>query len=58
MAYARKTKDEYSIMGNYGSGFEEVTAEENWKDAKRCLKDYRENEPQYSFYIQKHRVSI
>ena len=58
MTYVRKTKDEYSIMGNYGSGFEEVTAEETRKDARRCLRDYRENEPQYSFYIQKHRVAI
>ena len=58
MSYIRKTEDVYSIMGNYGPGFEEVTTEETWKDALKCLRDYRENVPQYSFYIKKSRIRI
>ena len=56
MSYIRKTEDVYSIMGNYGSGYEEVTTEETMEDALRCLKDYRDNEPQYPFFIKKTRV--
>ena len=56
MGYIRKTEDVYSIMGNYGSGFEEVTTEETMEDAQQTLKDYRDNEPQYSFYIKKSRI--
>ena len=56
MAYARKTKDVYQIMGNYGQGFEEVTAEDTLKAAREQLKCYRYNEPQYPHMIKKVRV--
>ena len=56
MTYVRKTKDEYEIQGNYGYGWDVETVEETWKDALRCLKDYRDNEPQYPFYIKKSRI--
>ena len=58
--YIRKTEDEYQIHGNYGygHGFEEVTCETSWKDAKEQLKCYRENEPGIPFKIVKKRVKI
>ncbi len=55
MAYIRKTIDEYEIQGNYGLGWECVTTEDTWKDAKAQVKCYRENES-YSFRIRKKRV--
>lgn len=57
MAYKRKTRDVYDIQGNYGHGFETVTCEETWKDAKRAIREYRENEP-YEFRIKKTRERI
>ena len=58
--YTRKTYDEYSIEGYYGSryGWEEVCTEDNLKDAKRTLREYNENEPQYPHRIKKHRIPI
>ena len=58
MAYVRKTRTAYLIMGDYGSGFEEVTEEETRQDARRMLKDYNENEPQYPHLIAVRRVKI
>ena len=59
MAYTRKTADEYQIQGNYGYyGWEEVTAEETYKEAKQRLKEYRENEPGTSFQITKKRIKL
>jgi hypothetical protein len=34
----------YAIFANYGRGVEEVCAAENLKDARRLLKEYRDNE--------------
>ena len=56
--YTRKTKDEYQIHGNYGYGFEEVTAEETYKEAKAQLACYRANEPQAVFRIIRRRVKL
>ncbi len=60
MAYKRKTVDEYDIEGDYGygDGWEIVTCEANFKDAKAVIKEYRENEPYGRFRIRKHRVKI
>lgn len=59
MPYIRKTKDEYEIQVNYGQyGFECVTTEETFKEAKERLKEYRENEPGYPAKIVKKRVRI
>lgn len=58
MAYIRKTRDEYEIQGHYGYGFECVTTEETWRDAKMQIKCYRENEPGTAFRIIKKRVHI
>lgn len=58
MAYKRKTEDEYEILGNYGLGYELVTTETTWKDARAVLKEYRENEPGITFKCVKRRVKI
>jgi hypothetical protein len=56
MAYIRKTEDEFHIMGDYGFGMECVNVETTWKDAKRSIREYRENEPGILFTIKKRRV--
>jgi hypothetical protein len=58
MAYKRKTKDEFTIQGNYGYGWEDVTAEDTHKEARLRLKEYNDNEPQYQHRIIQHRVRI
>ena len=57
MSYTRKTIDEYEIQGYYGNqyGWECVTIETTWREAKQQLKCYKENEP-YQFRIVKKRV--
>jgi hypothetical protein len=47
MSYARKTKDVWYILVNYGHGWEHELTEESWKDARAQMKCYRENCPQY-----------
>jgi hypothetical protein len=56
MSYIRKTEDEFEIQGNYGLGFEYVTTEISFKDAKQQLKTYKESEPGIQFKIEKKRV--
>ena len=58
MAYIRKTQDEYQIHGLYSFGFEEVTAEDTYREAKQRLKEYRENEPDTLFKIIKKRIKL
>lgn len=41
--YARKTKDVYEIHTNYGYGWDIECPAEDLADAKRLLKEYREN---------------
>lgn len=36
------------VQGNYGQGWEDVTAEEKRSEARARLREYRENEPQYA----------
>lgn len=57
MAYIRKTVDVYELQGNYGygDGYEYILEEEDRKEARERLKEYRENAPQYSYRIVKHR---
>lgn len=56
--YQRKTEDVFYIMGNYGQGWEEVTAETTRQAAREQLKCYDENEPQYPHKILKKREKI
>ncbi len=53
MKYIRKTRDIYEIQGFYSPqyGYECVTSEETYKEAKLRLKEYRDNELGISFRI-------
>lgn len=48
---ARKTRDVFEVRGNYGHGYEMVTAETTRKEANARLREYRENEPGVDFKI-------
>ena len=58
MAEQRKTLDEYSIQGFYSHGWEDVTLEDSWKEARKRLTEYRENERGTAFRCVKRRVRI
>lgn len=58
MAYTRKTQDEHNVQGNYGQGWEDVCAEDTYKEARVRLKEYRENEPEYRHRLVVRRVRI
>lgn len=58
MPYKRKTRDYWDIQGNYGQGWEVVTAADTWKEARQYLKEYRENEPGIAFRARKKRERI
>ena len=57
MTYKRKTIDRWDIMTNYGYGWECENSEYTWKDAKRSLREYREN-VQADVRLEKHRERI
>jgi hypothetical protein len=58
--YVRKTIDVYNVEGDYGygHGFEVVTAEASYGEARARLREYRENEPGIAFRIKKTRERI
>ena len=58
MAYKRKTHDEWQIWGDfgYGGGYEYVVTAEDRDDARRLLKEYRENDRGSSYCIKMARV--
>ena len=56
--YARKTKDEYSIQGHYGYGWEDETCEDSYNEARKRLKEYRDNMPEYPHRMRVKRVPI
>ena len=60
MAYKRKTQDLWDIEGYYSreTGWECVTSEEDWKEARERVKEYRENEPGIPFRVTLHRYRI
>ncbi|VEJ94993.1 Uncharacterised protein [uncultured Blautia sp.] len=43
LAYQRKTRDRWDIETNYGYGWEAENSEYNRVDAKRSLREYKEN---------------
>jgi galactose-1-phosphate uridylyltransferase len=51
----QKKNEEWEVQGNYGSGWETVSIEENETDAKEMLACYNENETQYPHRIIKTR---
>ena len=56
--YTRKTKDVYEIQGNYGYGWDLEVYCDDYSDAKKQLKTYRENVRNASFKIVCRRVKI
>ena len=60
MKYIRKTRDVYEIQGYYSPqyGYECVTSEETYKEAKLRLREYRDNETNVSFRIKLKREKI
>ena len=57
--YTRKTVDRYDIMTNYGYGWECECSEDNYKEAKQRLKEYRENScGRWSTKLEKHREKV
>lgn len=56
--YKRKTKDVYTLYGNYGYGWEELYDVDNKAEAIADFKCYTENEPQYKHKWSKRRVPI
>lgn len=44
MAYVRKTKDEYWLMGDYGNGWDFILAEETLVTAKKQMKTYEKED--------------
>lgn len=54
---ARKTRDVWYLLVNYGSGWEHECTELSWSDAKAQAKCYREN-TSYPVKLEKHRERI
>lgn len=53
----RKTRDEFTVQGNYGHGWEDLTSEDSRKEGRARLREYRENE-NYPFRLICRRVRI
>ena len=59
MAYQRKIRDRWDIMTNYGYGWECENSEYTREDARRSLREYRENSyGRYEVRLEKHREKI
>lgn len=60
MTYVRKTCDEYEVQGHYGEqyGWECLTTEETWREARLRLREYHDNEPGPAHRIVKKRVRV
>ena len=56
--YARKTRDVYIMISNYGYGWEEELTEDTYTEAKNQLKTYRENCKNAQYKIVKKRIKI
>lgn len=57
---ARKTRDIYVVQGNYGygQGWEDLTAEDDRKEGRERLREYRENESGVPFRLIKRRERL
>lgn len=59
LAYQRKTRDEYVLVGNWGGyGWEEVLTEDSYKEIKQRYREYVENDKRADYKIKKRRVPI
>lgn len=47
----QKTVKTWIVQGDYGSGWEDVTAEETHSDGRRALRDYRDNDPRHAYRL-------
>ena len=56
--YTRKTRDVWEVRGDYGHGWEMVTAELSRDAARERRTEYRQNEPGIAFIIVKTREYI
>lgn len=57
--YKRKTVDRWDIMTNYGYGWERENSTSTREEAKRSLREYKENlAGQAAVRIEKHRERI
>lgn len=45
LARQPKTEPVHVVQGNYGHGWEDLTASANYSEARDNLRDYRQNEP-------------
>lgn len=58
MSRARVTRDVFEVHGDYGHGFEMVTAADTYAAARQHCREYRENEPGIPFCVLKKRERI
>lgn len=58
--YIQKTQDIWTIQGKYDriTGWEDLTSEDTYKQARQRLKEYNENESGYPHKIVRQRVKI
>lgn len=56
--YIRKTTDEWTVQGFYGSlyGWEDLSCSDSFTEARDDIKSYRDNEPQYRYRLVKTRI--
>lgn len=59
MSYTRKTRDRWDIETNWGYGWEVENSEYTREDARRSLKEYRENSAgRFDVRMKKHREKL
>lgn len=60
MTYIRKTRDVWNVQQFTGSqyGWEDVCAEERFREARERVKEYRANQPEYPVRIKRTRERI
>lgn len=56
MTSNKHTQTYWEIEGDYGQGWECVTAADTLADARGYLQDYRTNDPQHAYRLRKQRV--
>lgn len=58
MSRVRVTRDVFEVHGDYGHGFEMVTAADTYAAARQHCREYRENEPGIPFCVLKKRERL
>ena len=57
-AYKRKTKDVWTLFGNWGFGWEEVVTEYSPKDIRQRYNEYTQDNLDAQFKVRRSRVRI